>query len=438
MANNKVEYVLTLKDLFTGGIKKATNETNKLDNAINKTKKDTIGLGSALAGLATGLIVGEVVRATAAMEGLRNQLNFVSGSAQQGGEDLEYLRTISKEMGLDLQTSAKAFTSFSAAARGTKLQGQGVKDIFEGVGMASTVMHLSAEQSEGAFLALTQMMSKGKVQAEELRGQLGERIPGAFQIAARAMNMTTGELDKFMQDGKLLSEEFLPKFAMQLKTEFAGGMEVAGQSLTANLNRMNTAFFELKTTVGEVLMPVIKGFISAILVISKWISENKVLFTFLISSFATLAAIIAVTTAAQWALNTAMAFAAGLTGVGWIGIAAAGAAALAVGLYAANSAQESLNKSMANGVTPVKVNPMGAASNQISSNVSTGKTKAAGTDVSGVEARGHQNFNISIDSLIETLNISTTNLRDSSAKIKAEVTKALIESVNDWQLLATK
>ena len=59
-------------------------------------------------------------------------------------------------------------------------------------------MHLSAYESEGAFKALEQMLSKGKVSAEELRGQLGERIPGAFQIAARAMGMTTSELDKFM------------------------------------------------------------------------------------------------------------------------------------------------------------------------------------------------------------------------------------------------
>lgn len=182
MANNIVEYFLRLKnDGFSSGIKKATAETETLNGTINKTKSSISGLGAVIGTVFTGYVVGEIVRTTAAMEGLRNQLNFVSGSATQGGEDLDYLRGISKEMGLDLQTSAKAFTSFSAAARGTKLQGQGVKDVFEGVGMASTVMHLSAEQSEGAFLALTQMMSKGKVQAEELRGQLGREYPEPFK-----------------------------------------------------------------------------------------------------------------------------------------------------------------------------------------------------------------------------------------------------------------
>lgn len=438
MANNIVEYFLRLKnDGFSSGIKKATAETETLNGTINKTKSSISGLGAVIGTVFTGYVVGEIVRTTAAMEGLRNQLNFVSGSATQGGEDLDYLRGISKEMGLDLQTSAKAFTSFSAAARGTKLQGQGVKDVFEGVGMASTVMHLSAEQSEGAFLALTQMMSKGKVQAEELRGQLGERIPGAFQIAARAMGMTTAELDKFMQDGKLLSDEFLPKFAAQLKTEFAGGMDAASESVNANLNRMNTAIFELKSTIGEMFLPVINAVINAFVTFSNAINQNKPLFTFLIVSFVTLASIITVTTAAQWALNTAMAFAAGLTGVGWIAVAAAGAAALAVGLYAANNAQEALNNTMSgakNTISPMS--GMAKQTGQASSKTSS--SKKSGTSIDAVEARRSTNFNIDIGSLVENFTISTTNIKESATAIKAKVTQSLIEAVNDSQLMAVK
>ena len=58
------------------------------------------------------------------------------------------------------------------------------------------------------------MISKGKVQAEELRGQLGERLPSAFQLAAKAMGMTTAQLDKFMADGKLTAEDLLPKLGI--------------------------------------------------------------------------------------------------------------------------------------------------------------------------------------------------------------------------------
>lgn len=458
MTNNGVEYVLSLKDLFTSKIKSATNETEKLNKSVNTTQQSVSSLGSSLKGafaaLATGFVVNEIVQATASVETLKNQLTFASGSAQQGAQDFKYITDISKQMGLDLQVAAKSFAQFESAARGTRLEGQGVKDIFEGVAMASTVMGLSSEQSEGAFLALQQMLSKGKVSAEELRGQLGERIPGAFQIAARAMNMTTQELDKFMSSGNLAAEEFLPKFAAQLKTEFAGGMDTATQSLNANLNVLKTQFFELKYTIGELLMPVIKGTISLFgtlidmgKAMAKVMNENKQLFAFLGGVVGTLAAALLAykvylwaATAAQWALNTATAFFEGLTGVGLFAVAAAGAAALAVGIYAASSAQEKLNSELSKQPTAAKaVSPLQAqgAMKQPTASAPTTSSKG-GTPTTAVESKGVQNFNISINKLIENLEFKTTNIKESGAVLKEEVAKALLEAVNDFSLLATK
>jgi hypothetical protein len=65
------------------------------------------------------------------------------------------------------------------------------------------------------------------------------------------------------------------------------------------------------------------------------------------------------------------------------------------------------------------------------------KTKG-GTSTSAVESRGVQNFNISIKSLVEKLEFTTNNMKESGAILKEEVAKALIEAVNDFQLMATK
>ena len=371
------------------------------------------------------------------MQGLQNQLNFASGSAQQGSADFEWLRERARYLGLDLRTAAESFAKFEAAARGTTIQGQGAKDIFEAVAQASTVMHMSADEAAGTFRALQQMLSKGKVYAEEFNGQLGERMPIAMGVASRAMNMTSSDLMKMMANGELLSTEFLPKFAAQLKTELAGSIESSRVSVNANLNRMNTAFFELKSTIGEMFMPIINGVINAFVMFSNALNQNKPLFTFLIVSFVTLASIITVTTAAQWALNTAMAFAAGLTGVGWIGIAAAGAAALAVGLYAANNAQQALNNTMSG--AQATINPMSGMAKQTGqASGKTQATKKSGTSIDAVEARKSTNFDIDIGSLVENFTISTTNIKESETAIKAKVTQSLIEAVNDFQLMAVK
>ena len=438
MANNIVEYFLRLKnDGFSSGIKKATAETETLNSTINKTKSSVSGLGAVIGTVFTGYVVGEIVRTTAAMEGLKNQLNFASGSAQQGSADFEWLRERAQYLGLDLRTAAESFAKFEAAARGTTIEGQGAKDIFEAVAQASTVMNMSADEASGTFRALQQMLSKGKVYAEEFNGQLGERMPIAMGVASRAMNMTTSDLMKMMQNGELLSTEFLPKFAAQLKSELAGSIESSRKSVNANLNLMSTAFFELKSTIGEMFLPVINAVIHAFVAFSNAMNQNKPLFTFLIVSFVTLASIITVTTAAQWALNTAMAFAAGLTGVGWIGIAAAGAAALAVGLYAANNAQQALNNTMSGAKATISpMSGMAKQTGQVSSKKSS--TKSSGTSINAVEARKSTNFNIDMGSLIENFTISTTNIKESTTAIKAKVTQSLIEAVNDFQILATK
>jgi tape measure domain-containing protein len=64
------------------------------------------------------------------------------------------------------------------------------------------------------------MASKGKVSAEELRGQLGERIPGALGIAARAMGMTQAQFNEMLDSGKIMAEDFLPKFSKRIKKHF--------------------------------------------------------------------------------------------------------------------------------------------------------------------------------------------------------------------------
>lgn len=110
----------------------------------------------------------------------------------------------------------------------------------------SSAKHGKISDQVGALLAIQQMMSKGTVQAEELRGQLGERLPGAFQIAARSMGVTTAELGKMLESGKVLADDFLPKFAAQLEKTFGASAEKAANSLQAQLNRMDNAWNSLK------------------------------------------------------------------------------------------------------------------------------------------------------------------------------------------------
>ncbi len=181
-------------------------------------------------------------------ERLRMGLGFATGNA---ADDIDYLRKLTQRLGLQFDTTASSYMKFAAAARQTSLEGSGARQVFESVSKAAAVMGLSAEQSEGALLALQQMISKGTVSAEELRGQLGERLPGAFQVAARSMGVTTQELGRMLEQGRVLSEDFLPRFARQLEQELGGAAEKAGDRLEASANRMSNAWAGLKQQIGD-------------------------------------------------------------------------------------------------------------------------------------------------------------------------------------------
>jgi tape measure domain-containing protein len=471
MANNSVEYILSLKDKFSSAIRAATGETEKLNGSMGMAQKSANLLKTALAAAAVGIASKAIIDTTAAMEGLQNQLNFASGSAEQGARDFNYLRKTSEEMGLDLLSATQGFVGLAASFKGTSIEGQAVRDVFEGMAMASTVNHMSAQQTAQAFKALSDMAGKGVVSMEELRGQLGDAgLKGAFKIAADAMGMTTMQLNKFVADGKLMSEDFIPKFAAQLKKEFVGGMDAAGESLTSQLNRMNNAFLEIKLTLGELLMPVILTVIDAISSFTNFVREHAVAISFLVGSFTALAGAIFIynsymkiaaiysgakfiwgiwslaaaldgVTVAQWLLNTASAFFAGLTGVGLFAVAAAGAAALATGVMAAKYAYDKLNKSAESGVgiggPASAMNPMKAAGAGAPTSAKSPKAKG-GTGTNVVESRGVQNFNIDINKLVENINIQATTIKEGASQMKEAVAQALIEAVNDFQLMATK
>lgn len=288
----KTQYVIELNDKLSPGLKKATAKAMGLDKAMSgvggKAKKASGGLGS-LAGSLKGMI-GPLALAAAGMkafqfasdsikvarefENLTNAITFASGSAEEGAKNMDFLRQRSNLLGTDVMASAEGFKTLSGAMLGSKLEGQATRDIFDGIQVASSVMGLSAEQSKGAMLALGQIMGKGKVQAEELRGQLGERIPGAFNIAARAMNVTTAELDKMLEQGQLMAEDFLPKFSNELKKTFGPGLEKSVNSSQAQFNRFSNFMTEIKIKLGTTLMPALNSTLATIQKVFKFLQIN--------------------------------------------------------------------------------------------------------------------------------------------------------------------
>jgi lambda family phage tail tape measure protein len=242
-------------DRISGGAASAVDRIGELAAGMSPLGVALVGIGvgvPVLAGIEAAALRGArgLVEVQAQVDKLTVGLKFINGGSVLGAsQDMEYLRSTTNRLGLSLDQTAKGYVGLAAAARGTSLEGERSREIFTAIAEASTVLHLSADETSGALLAVQQMISKGTVQAEELRGQLGERLPGAFQIAARAMGVSTSELSKMLEQGQVLSTDFLPKFADQLRREFAGSVEEAASAAQAALARSSSAWTDFSRTV---------------------------------------------------------------------------------------------------------------------------------------------------------------------------------------------
>lgn len=228
------------------GMRAATAATTSASSSIRELSQYLLAYISIRQSINIGR---ELIDANLQMQRLQQTLSLTSNSAGEAAATIGFLRQESRRIGTVFIDTATSFARFKAAAMGSKLTADEVKEAFVGVAEASTRLHLDAGRTQLVFMALEQMISKGVVSMEELRRQLGDSLPGAFQIAARGMKMTTAEFMKLVESGKLMTDDFLPKFIAQLRHDIPIGD--AGDSMAATIGRVKTAWLDLKLAVSQ-------------------------------------------------------------------------------------------------------------------------------------------------------------------------------------------
>lgn len=228
-------------NFLTENFKKGTNQIKAGFQAMQAqilTFAAALGAGGiGLSNLVTKFI--EVAKST---NRVTTALKNVSGSMAVFADNQRYLLDLAKKYGLEINALTGNYAKFTAAASISGMSMQEQRKIFESLSRAATAFGMSADDSNGVFLALSQMMSKGKISSEELRLQMGERLPIALQAMAKAAGTSVAGLDRLMKEGKLLSAEVLPKFADALNEMIPN---VDTDNLETSLNRLQNAFTKL-------------------------------------------------------------------------------------------------------------------------------------------------------------------------------------------------
>ena len=181
-------------------------------------------------------------------ETLTRGLSAVFG-AGQGEVQFEKLVGLANTYGLALHDLSRNYLSLNASSKGTILEGQESEKIFRSLSAAMAVLGADTITTQRAFRAVSQMISKGQVYAEELKGQLAEALPGAIQIFARSMGKTSQEFLAMVKAGSVGLNELIP-FFQQVEQEY-GKAATASTTYEQATNRLSNSWSLLMKKIGD-------------------------------------------------------------------------------------------------------------------------------------------------------------------------------------------
>ena len=225
--------------------------------AVSGGNPITAAVGAAV-GAQVGMVrqgLSDVAEFSAQLALQRKALGLVIGDTDKFNKSQQFLLKTSRKLAIPQDVITRQFTSLTASVVGA---GQSVEDaekVFLSIASGIRGTGGSLEDMKAAMRATSQVFSKGKVSAEELRQQLGERLPGAFTLFAASMDKTPAELDKALEQGKVTLDDFM-KFAAKLFETYGVNAEILAQGPEAAGDRLKTAMAELKDAIGGILRPI--------------------------------------------------------------------------------------------------------------------------------------------------------------------------------------
>jgi len=178
-----------------------------------------------------------IFNATKEMDSLKRGMIAVMGSSANAADEMERLKEVAKLPGLGYQEAIRMSTNLQASGMSAKM----ARDAMMSFGNALATVGKGKAELDGVGIALTQIMSKGKVSAEEIN-QIAERVPQIRKAMEAAFGTANTEVIQAMG---LSSREFISGVTAEL-----GKLEKVTGGLGNESENLSDAWFQLKANIG--------------------------------------------------------------------------------------------------------------------------------------------------------------------------------------------
>lgn len=230
-------------------IRAANGELTIMDRISGVVSSGFAKLAGAAGGAYAFVTVGKAaLDANVELQKLEKGLTAVYGSSKIAADQVEFLRNTTQSAGVSISDVSQSFVQFAASANASGIPLKQVDGLFASLTRASATLGLSGAKVTDMLNALGQMASKGTVQMEELRGQLGDALPGALSLTAKGLGLTTVELEQLVKSGGLLAQDIFPALESALNS-LAGNQAV--ETMTQKWERFKNVLTESAQDIGK-------------------------------------------------------------------------------------------------------------------------------------------------------------------------------------------
>lgn len=246
-----------------GLLRTLNNNTNSLRDSIGNLGTGFSSLNRlmlntqvVLTGLTAAFGFREIVQSIMNFERFSNTLRTVSGNTENYTDNLRFLYSEADRIGFSVGEVGNAFARLSVAMQGAGFTNNDVQQSFTNLSEAARNFGLSSADTNGVIRALEQSMSKGKFMAEEVRLQLGDRLPIAMAALQAAVERVDGgfvDINKRFEEGSLDVQRYGLAFMEEIR-RMSGGAEALARtstSMQAAFGRLGTEFTRFTQALDE-------------------------------------------------------------------------------------------------------------------------------------------------------------------------------------------
>ncbi|EFM7019280.1 tape measure protein [Escherichia coli] len=229
------------------GLKSAASQSLTLGDAFRDLRRSVINATAAYTAFSAFTAVN---RSGHMMEGASAALTAVTGDPNKANSEVSFVQKEAMRLGFDLKSGLQGYSQMAVNAK-NQMTNQEVHELFSAYSQYAAAYGADEVKYQRGIMAIQQMLGKGQVMSEELKQQLAEALPGAYEPFIKATKEAFGlselSMDQFMdmmKKGEVKTAKIMKYVAKYMNEASAAGYERMQKSNVLAENRLKT-FMEL-------------------------------------------------------------------------------------------------------------------------------------------------------------------------------------------------